>query len=584
MKIRTLKLIGLIVILSFLLASCGAGEPAAVPSADESQSGQPVELAQTEAPAETVEATEAAAPTEAAATEAAAAPSNQPDAAPLEGNIVSDIGFRPEQNGFGFENYGGDANIVNLTPADVQRMFGDQVCANTAGGQCELTPPGAQWMEEINGAMSGGHCEGMATLSLILYNGQEKPADFGSGNVAAELTLDQEKLQREIAYWWATQVVNPTSGNVIKGTPSEILDILKNMKPGEETYTIGIYKRDGSGGHAITPFGVEEKGDGVFDILVYDNNYPKEIRRVQVDTGKNTWQYEASINPDVAPDIYEGDADTMTLDLTPTSARMTKQDCPFCANTESARVNGLAAPAKDLNEIFLDGDGHLLIMDENGKRLGFADGKLVNEIPGAEYTNLKVADTDYPEPIYRVPAAMNVTAVIDGSTLKGESTTDLVMIGNGFSLGVEGIALDPNQMDTIAFQPVDNLVSYDTDSSESPNIVVGIEQPGKADYYFEVQGADMQGGGTISVMVDRKANNLVINTEKLTNEGKFTLILTRVTDEAEESFQADDIVLKAGAMVYIEYGKWEGNGKGLYLGVDTNGDGEIDDEYEVADN
>lgn len=501
------------------------------------------------------------------------------------GELVSDLGFRPEQNGFGFPNYGGESGIQNLTEQEVRRLFGDQVCARLDGDVCELTPPGQQWMEQTNNSMSGGHCEGMATLSLLFYSGQVATDPFGGDPLAFNFSKDNEALQREIAYWWATQTVTPTQAQVIKGTPNDILDVLKQMQPGGETYTVGIYKRDGSGGHAVTPFGVEDQGNGTFAILVYDNNYPSETRRIMVDSNQNTWSYEASINPAVEPDLYEGDAETMTLDLTPTSSRMTVQDCPFCAEVSTGKAGSnryAAAPA--YNQVYLDGEGHLLIVDEQDHRLGFADGKLVNEIPGANYTQLKMDTlTDYPEPMYQLPAEMNIMATIDGSTLTEESETDMVIIGKGYSFGIEGILLSPEQKDNVIFQPADQLLSYDTDGSESPNIVIGVEQPGSADFYFEIQGADMEGGGTINVSLDTKNSNLLINTEKLTNEGLFNLVLTRITDEAEDSFTAEDIVLKAGSQVYIEYGKWEGNGKGLYLGVDTNGDDTIDDEYELTD-
>src|SRR5205823_10997946 len=78
------------------------------------------------------------------------------------GQIVADSGFRPEANGFGFENYGGEAGATNMTPADMRRMFGDQVCARLAGDTCDLIPPAQQFMDQTNQAMSGGHCEGMA--------------------------------------------------------------------------------------------------------------------------------------------------------------------------------------------------------------------------------------------------------------------------------------------------------------------------------------------------------------------------------------------------------------------------------------
>jgi len=67
---------------------------------------------------------------------------NSAPAANTSGSLISDLGFRPEQNGFVFPNYGGEPGIQNLTPAELQRMFGDQACARMDGGACVLTPPG----------------------------------------------------------------------------------------------------------------------------------------------------------------------------------------------------------------------------------------------------------------------------------------------------------------------------------------------------------------------------------------------------------------------------------------------------------
>jgi hypothetical protein len=505
------------------------------------------------------------------------------------GKIVADLGFRPESNGFQFENYGNESKPTDLTSAEVERMFGEQACSYYRKGKCILTPPGKSWMEQTNDDMDGGHCEGMAALSLLMFTGQISPDTFGA-ELASELNFESKPLQREIAYWWSTQTVDPTYNDTLYGTPKEILDVLLTMTSGsEETYTIGIFMRDGSGGHAITPFAVQDQGNGIYAVLVYDNNYPLTTRHLMIDSNANTWSYQASINPSVEPELYEGDADTQSLTLTPTSARLETQDCPFCEDEGSAGKtgNGVAAPARqqanDFNQIYLDGQGDLLITDSQDRRLGYVDGKLVKEIPQSQAVVYKMdASGETPEPLYLVPQNQDLTIEINGNNLQAESPSDLVIIGPGYSLGVEGIALEPDQVDTVWLFPNDDMISYDTDSSESPNIMVDIAEEGKPDYSFEIQGVDMQGGGTITVLLDRKAGDLVINTEKLTNEGKFNLVLTRITEEdGEESYTAEDVALKAGALVYIEYGKWEGGGKGLYLGVDTNGDSEIDDEYEI---
>ncbi len=563
-KASLLQILSIVLILSLLLAGCG-------PLDEETEF-----LPEEETQQETI-------PAEESQPETAVEPAPETSAQP--GEVVYDLGFRPEENGFSFSNYGDDIPATNLTAAELRRMFGDQVCARLDGDECTLTPPAEQWMEQINGSMAGGHCEGMAVLSLMMYTDQVPEADFGA-SAATELDINDEALQREIAYWWTTQTVDPTYSNVIKGTPTEILETVQQMDANGETYTIGIYKEDGSGGHAITPFGVQDKGDGLFAILVYDNNYPGETRELLVDTRDNTWLYEASINPQVESELYTGNADTQTLDLTPTSARLGEQQCPFCDGSGTAsRGSKLAANAQQHNQIFLDGDGHLLITDDNGNRLGYVDGKLVNEIPDARYSLFRMGiGIDAPEPLYWIPSGLDVTITIDGSTLTEASATDLVMIGPGFSIGVEGISLEPGQVDTVYFMPTDQMVYYETDKDESPNLLVAVEDQGAADYYFEVQGADMQGGGAISLVLDSKAGDLLINTDKLTNEGTFDFYMTRITDELEEEFAAEEIALKAGALVYVNYAEWnDANPEGIYFGVDLDGDGNIDDEYVVDD-
>lgn len=497
------------------------------------------------------------------------------------GEVVYDFGFTPEENGFSFENYGDDIPATNLTAEELRRMFGDEVCADINGDECILTPPAEQWMDQINGDMAGGHCEGMAVLSLMMYTGQVSPSDFG-GNTASELDINDETLQREIAYWWATQAVDPTASSVINGTPMEILEIIRQMDVNGETYTIGIYNDRGEG-HAITPFGVEDKGDGLYAILAYDNNYPGETRELFIDSRDNSWTYETSINPAVETDVWSGNADSQTLDLTPTSARLDTQACPFCEGGYS-HVGKLAAATEPLNQIFLDGKGHILITDDSGNRLGYVDGQIVNEIPGATYTKYRMlASGETPEPIYSVPANLDVTVTIDGSELTEETLTDLVLIGPGYTIGVEGIYLAPGQVDVAYFYPADEMIAYETTSDESPSIIFGVENP-DADYYFEVYGADMVGGGTITAWLDSAAGDLLINTEKLSGEGSFNFYLTRITDEAEEEFYAEDIILNEGALIYVNYAEWtDANPEGIYFGVDLDGDGEIDEEYVVDD-
>ena len=135
--------------------------------------------------------------------------------------MVTELGFRPENNGFSFENYGSESSVQYLTAVEVRRLFGDQVCATLAGGRCVLTPPGQQWMEQVNGDMAGGHCEGMAVLSLLMYTDQVTETLFGGRN-AADLAFNNAALPQRDANWWARrpQPRPPTVSSRVRPTKS----------------------------------------------------------------------------------------------------------------------------------------------------------------------------------------------------------------------------------------------------------------------------------------------------------------------------------------------------------------------------
>lgn len=518
--------------------------------------------------------------------EATPAPSGQ-------GAMVADLGFRPETNGFSFENYG-KSDATNLTPDEVRRIFGDQVCASLANGQCTLTPPAEQWMVQQNSGMDGGHCYGFSVLSLRLFQGLITPADLGGGSTAADLQIQgNQSLQRELAYSFVFQSFDPVRAGAIQGTPNEILDkMIEIFKagPGGESYTIGFFKAEGGGGHAVTPYAVEDRGNGTFAVLIYDNNFPKTTREIMFDRNADKWSYTASINPSEPEGLYEGDAQTKSLFLFPTSPGLQPQPCTICA-AGAARGGGgrLAAPAQAFNEIYLDGNpehhAHLLITDEQGHNYGYLpDGKFVSEISGVRHESPFLTD-NYKmneEPDYFVPLGMAFQLTVDGTLLKEADTTDVVMIGPGYDLGVFDVGLDPGQKDTIAFSSDGKTLSYKTDYNESPDIVLGIETPG-ADYSFLVKGVDIESGGSVNVHLDQEKGFLLLSSLGNKQTGTYALLINRIDDAGEQTFGHDEIQLEPDDTAFVEYLKWTGEGGELPLGIDRGSDGTIDETIMLSD-
>ena len=587
--------------LLLLLAACG-GAPVAQPPSDpastEDATPAPASAEDaTPAPASAEPATASAEPTPATtAAPTAIALRRDPATGPggsadTSGTYVADLGFRPDRNGFGFANYGGDPGTTNLLPNDVQRLFGDEACATIQNGECILTPPGEQWLQQLNESMSGGHCEGMAVLSNLFYSGQADPNAFGAANVPDLQFENNSALQREIAYWFTTQATQPARTGIVEQTPSGVVNTLLTSlaagPDGGDQYAVGIYQRDRSGGHAITPYAVEDRGAGIYWIMVYDNNYPGQARAIEVDTGADTWSYVGSTNPEEAEGRYEGDASTFTLELAPIAPRLGRQACPFCDEPATAQAGTVKAIGKRpaYNQIWLTGDADLLITDAAGRSIGFKGGVFVNEIEGslanANKFGVNVWDSNA-EPVYSIPTNIDFTISIDGTRLTKPVSSTVTMIGPGYALEISDIVLEPGQVDTLDVSPDGSLMSYRTTSGETPFMLIAVETP-KADYQFGVYGEQLAAGEALNLSLDTKAGTLSIDAIDNSEAGSYSLSVARYDENGEKVFGATGIALAPDDVLYVDYLRWPGNGEPMELDLDHGGDGTVDETIAVDD-
>lgn len=476
---------------------------------------------------------------------AAAAPGN--NSGQFIEQEINDSGFRPELNGFPFQNYGNDPSIVDLTPVEMQRMFGDEVCASTTEGKCVLTYPAKRWMEEAIKAMGYGHCEGIAVLSDLIYYNLTSPDRFG-GNITIELALRNELLQREIGYWWVTQVTNPGGSNKVNESPNSVIDVLmKAFSEGQnatEWWVMGIYLPDGSGGHSITPFAVEDMGNGTFKILVYDNNWPKEHRSIYVDRNSNTWSYIASVNPNEPSEVYTGNASTKSLEIVSVSSRLGLQECDFCDKDDNSSLNSGKGALKGQKhiQIWQDGNVNTLVTNEHGQRVGFLEsGKPVNEIPNAEIRSLRFGfglDAQYP-PVIFVPIqsgnAPDITVNISGkvnSSEEIENRATTTIIAPGLSVVSSIPDLGQGQQQSIDLMPAEEgyAVSFSNNQALSPAISLDTNYQ-----QISISGVNIDPDGGININMNPIEGSFDMKTIGNINPGTIQLQLTSLDQKSGES-------------------------------------------------
>ncbi|MBV9242969.1 MAG: hypothetical protein JO314_13275, partial [Acidobacteria bacterium] len=353
------------------------------------------------------------------------------------GEIVASIGFDPTVNGFGFRNFGKNPDFdEDLTADDLIRMFGaDNVCIEGSTAQdCVLYETADRWMQSSIEKMNNGHCDGFSVSSLRMFigkpfKGRKNPAAFQSGAVNLfdlkknQLTCNYVSFYQTLTFLKETYTFR---GPTFAKKPSEIMEMIAEMMESKKDYyTLEVWMLENgkfTRGHAIVPISVEDMGDDVFHINVYDNNYPGETKFVVINTKNETWRYHTANNPAETARDYVGSASTHTLGLKRLSDRaLPRYECPFCDEDESSDGNNKDSlyhravpfymnasyfqpsptpkPEPPSLTISSSGDVDLLITDPAGKRLGYDSAKKTtfNEIVGA-ITNLITGDGDEDTP------------------------------------------------------------------------------------------------------------------------------------------------------------------------------------------
>ena len=466
--------------------------------------------------------------------------------------ITASSGFSPAKNGFSFANYG--SGYANLSPSAMQGLFGNGVCAfiNKKKG-CVLTPVAQRYMDDANRGMDGGHCFGFSALSLLLFRHQ---FPLLAKTPINRLRLPGNKgLQHAIAYAFQWQLLPALQNAWVKGTPNDELRFLTNTlgKRNGELYTMAIFRPGFQGGHAITPYAVDSRGGGKYDVLVYDNNWPGKVRRVHFNTHANTWSYVAAANPSVPDSTYTGNAKSDTLSLIPTTPGLGVHFCPFCA--------GATSRPDAYNELRLAGNpynhAHLTISDPQGRVTGYVGGKLVNQIPKAR-TVFSTAFTDssqHQEPLYRIPFGVNAQVTVDGSSLKFPDTENLSLIGQNHDLAIDAIQIRPGERETVALSTVgEESMTYTSAGSQtrSPFFNVGLVRR-SGNYSIGTQALSVHPDSVIKISDNRATSTLSIHDSSASGQS-FEIHLTQQVKGKVKTLKAIIVTQPAGLTVDLLYG------------------------------
>ena len=298
-----------------------------------------------------------------------------------------DTGFRPEKDGFSFLNYGESGcrdplciqtfPIVNLGVAEMERLFGRSVCSNGESDEpCRLSALAESWMREANRAMNNGHCEGLSIMAARFFERSLDPARFGDSAVNRLQLIGNERLQREIAFWYATQLLTETI--TVEESPVDLLRslILEMRENPDRVVQLGIYRRDFQSGHTVSAYAIKDLGDGIFRVMVYDSNHPRLERFITINAKTNSWQYLGSALPTGKAAVYSGEGTFNPIRRIALTEKENGFLCDFCPMARDDSESSV--------RIVTNGKTGIFVADDEGKKTGtdWKSGETYAELPG----------------------------------------------------------------------------------------------------------------------------------------------------------------------------------------------------------
>lgn len=424
---------------------------------------------------------------------------------------IADNGFESDQDGYSFQNFG--SGYGGMTSVEMRRLFGNRICSGPVeNGHCQLTPEAELWMQETNKGAEGGHCYGFASTAQRFFAGLgEAPERFGASTVPG-LQLDgNRKLQAYLTYAWSLQSMPRVARTQTNLTPNGTTRLLEaNLPPGEDRYVITIFGEQG--GHAVTPIAVERDGANQNRIAIYDNNWPGQVRYMEINTEANTWSYQ------LAPGMtWDGTAKSKTFQVEDPGPGFERQPCFICPPKGKLK-RGRTAVLRMTSESRSGRTGSLTAVDRQGRESGFVGARVFNGIPGVEVHrpvtgSLRPWRTNTP-PEFTLPTKRDYEIQLRGR--QGVGSSNVSVVGRGTSLSVSDLVLKRGERDRMRVSERLRKVVFENDHRqvESPTLTLTSSTVrGSKDYRVVTQPQGINRGAGVDVSLDSVRKVLRIRNE-----------------------------------------------------------------------
>lgn len=304
-----------------------------------------------------------------------------------------DLGFRPNLNGYQFDNQA--LFPTGSTLWDMfEQFFGRDNVRKSDGTKCQAAVNYSN--EKYKNVAGGFSCVGYSVTSLISYL---KTAQPNAGSFAMpyfDQLFNQPKsvdLTNPIAYYsrtqlsrawandWQTQIETCRTNS--NGPVERIKQGLQNRQP----LIVNLNSKWNSYWHALLPYRMEEVSSTEAYIYVYDSERKGEERQIHFQRSGSDWRWTYTFVGSMAPAGTPTNTNCEDIYLYPleTALRRGEPLVNFCERSTGISTVGASDTVARTGRILanLSSEGDWIVRDSSERRLGWLNGQLVSEIPNA---------------------------------------------------------------------------------------------------------------------------------------------------------------------------------------------------------
>ena len=491
-----------------------------------------------------------------------------------QGTLVADSGFRPYPHGFPIPNWGSADSFAQnqvvyglperltldnykkgnyegpapLNSLSLRRTLGDGVCQDAKKidpktGECKLILGAELLAQMIESAGAGGHCFGIAAAAAALYNGQLPANQVGASGLGinANNQMGNPAVQT-ITRLYGTQYFNNNFlTDIYAGqSPTEIVQtLIKTLPSGQVPFLLSIVSE--IGGHGITPYAVLDRGNGLFDIAVYDNNFPFRALALTVDTNTDSFVYTSATNPN-SPTYTWSTATNAAISLTSIDEILAVQPCQVCRGKDTGTL--LAFSSWDIKNNGLLG---ITLLDTQGNGLA---SDLYRKMAPLNPANQEQVSA----PLIVINPGVEFTVEVAAGALVTPQSLEVYAMSNGASdvLTLEDI---PAQS-TVKFAVYEKGTIFSATKPSSPRIQQLAD--GKENSY-EVNGhpLDLPKGVYVAQEWDRQAKTVRYSTTAKQTL-KWNIQIDKNPTPTEFGWAGLSVEVPAGSDILVDYATMSG--------------------------